>query len=119
VSDGELKALYQNAACFVFPSIYEGFGIPPLEAMSCGCPVIASTAEAVQEVCGSAALYFDPKQPEQLAQRLAMLFNNPQLAADLATVGRSRAGGYSWRGAAELNLGTIRAVLDHPDRRCP
>jgi glycosyltransferase involved in cell wall biosynthesis len=119
VSDGELKALYQSATCFVFPSFYEGFGIPPLEAMSCGCPVLASTAEAIKEVCGTAALYFDPKQPGQLALRLGELFNNPQRAADLAAAGRARAEGYTWQGAAGLNLGTIRAVLEHSDRRAP
>jgi glycosyltransferase involved in cell wall biosynthesis len=119
VSDGELKALYQSASCFVFPSFYEGFGIPPLEAMSCGCPVIASTAQAVQEVCGPAALYFDPQQPAQLAQRLREFFSNSQLATDMSQAGRQRAAGYSWQRSAELNLGMIQAVIKQINHRDP
>jgi glycosyltransferase involved in cell wall biosynthesis len=111
VSDAELKALYQNASCFVFPSIYEGFGIPPLEAMSQGCPVIASTASAVREVCGDAALYFDPTQPRQLADRLLQFFQNPHTRALMASAGRARASQYTWRQAASLNLALIGEAL--------
>lgn len=60
VSDEELVSLYQRAACFVFPSVYEGFGLPPLEAMACGCPVLASDIPVVREVCADAAMYFNP-----------------------------------------------------------
>jgi glycosyltransferase involved in cell wall biosynthesis len=112
VSDEELKALYQHAACFVFPSFYEGFGIPPMEAMSLGCPVIASTAEAVQEVCGDAALYFDPNQPKELAQRLKEFFTDSQLPIKLAQAGHSRASQFSWQHGAKLNLQVILNALN-------
>lgn len=111
VSDAELKALYQHASCFVFPSFYEGFGIPPLEAMSCGCPVIASTAPAVQEVCGPAALYFNPARPDQLADRLRELFDDPALQASLREAGHERVQHFSWTQAARLNLAAVREVL--------
>lgn len=114
VSDAQLKSLYQHASCFVFPSFYEGFGIPPLEAMAHGCPVIASTAPAVREVCGDAALYFDPHEPGQLAARLLDFFDDePEgaaLRARLRAAGMERAAAFSWRRAARLNLAAIREL---------
>ncbi|MEO8804603.1 MAG: glycosyltransferase family 1 protein [Burkholderiaceae bacterium] len=111
VSDAQLKALYQQASCFVFPSYYEGFGIPPLEAMACGCPVIASTAAAVREVCGNAALYFDPARPDLLAERLRELSADAGLRAEMRAAGLARVRGYSWREAATLNLAAIQEVM--------
>jgi glycosyltransferase involved in cell wall biosynthesis len=61
LSDEEILALYRNAVALVFPSLYEGFGIPPLEAMTLGCPVLASRIPPIEEVCGDSALYFDPR----------------------------------------------------------
>ncbi|WP_428419884.1 glycosyltransferase family 4 protein [Methylibium sp.] len=112
VTDGQLKALYQHATCFVFPSFYEGFGIPALEAMACGCPVIASTAPALREVCGEAALSFDPSSAPALADRLRQLFDQPPLQARLRAAGLERAKAYSWRQGAQLNLSAVREVLD-------
>ena len=111
VSDAQLKALYEHAECFVFPSFYEGFGIPPLEAMACGCPVIASTAPAVREVCGDAALYFDPARPEQLADALRGLFADAAQRARLRKTGTQRLRHYSWDASAKLNLAAIREVM--------
>jgi glycosyltransferase involved in cell wall biosynthesis len=111
VSDAELEALYQHAECFVFPSFYEGFGIPPLEAMACGGPVIASTAAAAREVCGDAALYFDPARPEQLAEVLRRLFADAGLRARLRDAGAQRLQRYSWDASAELNLAAIHEVM--------
>jgi len=79
VTDEELRSLYEHALCFVFPSRYEGFGIPPLEAMACGCPVIASEAASIPEACGSAALYFDPARPDILAEDIRRILINPEL----------------------------------------
>ncbi|WP_149535520.1 glycosyltransferase family 4 protein [Siccirubricoccus phaeus] len=107
VSDAELRALYDHALCLLFPSRYEGFGLPPIEAMSCGCPVIASATASLPEVCGEAALYFDPDGPRRLVDALERLVTEPGLAARLAESGRSRAAGFTWRGAA----GTLLSLL--------
>jgi glycosyltransferase involved in cell wall biosynthesis len=109
VSDAELRALYENALCLVFPSRYEGFGLPPIEAMTAGCPVVASRAGAVPEVCGDAALWFDPAAPESLAAALARLIDEPGLATALREAGRARAARFTWRAAAERLL---EAVLE-------
>jgi glycosyltransferase involved in cell wall biosynthesis len=89
----ELVRLYQTAAALVFPSLYEGFGLPPLEAMACGCPVAAARAGALPETCGDAARYFDPTEPEEIAGAvLDVLANTGQLAER----GLARARGFSW-----------------------
>ena len=98
VSDAELRALYEHALCLVFPSRYEGFGLPPLEAMWCGCPVIAGRAGAVPEVCGDAALWFEPGDPAGLAVALGEVIGGAGPA--LAQAGRARAQLYSWPAAA-------------------
>jgi glycosyltransferase involved in cell wall biosynthesis len=104
VSDAELRALYENALCLVFPSRYEGFGIPPLEAMWCGCPVLAARAGAVPEVCDEAALWFDAEGPETQAAALTRLLDEPGLAETLRAAGRARAALYSWDAAARRLL---------------
>jgi glycosyltransferase involved in cell wall biosynthesis len=114
VSDAQLKALYAHALCFVFPSRYEGFGIPPLEAMSCGCPVIAANIAAVSEVCGGAAEYFDPTDHRTLAAQIREL---ARAGADADVersrrrdLGLERAQAFSWQVAAERNLTAVQAV---------
>ncbi len=74
VSDDELVRLYSNASCFIFPSIYEGFGLPPLEAMACGCPVLASDIPVIHEVCGDAAEYFNPMDVESIRDTIVRYF---------------------------------------------
>lgn len=101
VSDAELRALYENAAALLFPSRYEGFGLPPIEAMACGCPVVAGRAGAVPETVGDAALLFDPDSPAGLVESLSRLLDDPGLAADLRARGQARAARYTWRAAAE------------------
>jgi glycosyltransferase involved in cell wall biosynthesis len=108
VTDGELRALYENALCLVFPSRYEGFGIPPLEAMWCGCPVLASRAGAVPEVCGEAALWFDAEGPATPEAALARLLDEPGLADTLRHAGAARAKLYSWDAAAGRLLELLR-----------
>lgn len=110
VTDGELRALYEAAECFVFPSIYEGFGMPPLEAMSCGCAVVASSAASMPEICGDAALYFDPLDPEALACQIARIMDDGALRDTLAERGRARAREFSWERSASALLAALDAV---------
>lgn len=107
VSDGELRALYEAALCLIFPSRYEGFGLPPLEAMWCGCPVLAAAAGAVPEVCGDAALWFDAEGPNTPAAALTHLLDDPFLAEHLRLAGRARAATFSWPAAADRLLGLL------------
>lgn len=111
VSDAQLRALYENAMCFVFPSRYEGFGIPPLEAMGLGCPVVASAIPSVQEVCGDAAVYFDPSRPDELARNLRVLHGDVARLSEMRQRGRARAARYSWREAAQRNLDALQSAL--------
>jgi glycosyltransferase involved in cell wall biosynthesis len=110
VSDGELRALYCNALCLVFPSRYEGFGLPPVEAMVAGCPVIASRAGAVPEVCGEAALWFDPAAPASLPAALARLLDEPGLADALRAAGQARAATFTWAAAARRLLDAMEGL---------
>lgn len=112
IDDSELKALYENAACFVFPSFYEGFGLPPLEAMACGCPVIVSNVASLPEVCGDAALYCDPYSPEDIADKIKMLIENPSLQEELRQKGLERAKLFTWEKCAEETMAVIEEVLN-------
>lgn len=114
VTDQELRALYEKALCFVFPSLYEGFGIPPLEAMLCGCPVIASRAAALPETCADAALYCDPEDPSTLADRIQELADRPKLRADLRTKGRQHASQFTWTRATSQLLDVFQRVNRAP-----
>jgi glycosyltransferase involved in cell wall biosynthesis len=100
LGDAELKALYEAALALVFPSLYEGFGLPPLEAMSCGCPVLASNASSVPEVCGDAALYFDPLSVDAMTAALRQLVGDAALRQRLIVAGAARVRGMSWDAAA-------------------
>jgi glycosyltransferase involved in cell wall biosynthesis len=93
VSREELVRLYQTAAALVFPSLYEGFGLPPLEAMACGCPVAASRAGALPEVLGDAAVTFDANDPEAIAAGVAAVLDDPE---PFAHRGLARARGFTW-----------------------
>lgn len=95
VADDALVCLYQQASVFVCPSLYEGFGIPPLEAMACGTPVVCARAGALPEVCGAAALYFDPGQPIELCDRLVELLIGGSLRDRLVAAGWDRLGRFT------------------------
>nr|WP_233633171.1 glycosyltransferase family 1 protein [Burkholderia seminalis] len=109
VTDGELKALYEHAGCFVFPSLYEGFGLPPLEAMRCGCPVVVSHEGSLPEVCGGAALFCDAYSPPDIAAAIARVMDDPELRSRLRTTGREHARRYSWQRSARALLDIVRA----------
>ena len=96
VNDGELRTLYEHASCFVYPSLYEGFGLPPLEAMACGCPVIVSRSASLPEVCGDAAVYCDPDDPKDIAEKITMLMNDSTLREKLRGKGMERARQFRW-----------------------
>ena len=97
----DVPALMRAATLLVFPSLYEGFGAPPLEAMACGCPVAASGRSSIPEVCGEAALLFDPGSAEAIADALRRLSEDEELRARLRRAGPDRARNFSWRVAAE------------------
>ncbi|OGO62030.1 MAG: hypothetical protein A2032_03825 [Chloroflexi bacterium RBG_19FT_COMBO_49_13] len=96
VTNAELKALYQHAVALIYPSFYEGFGLPPIEAMACGCPAIVSNTASLPEVCGDAALYFDPDQPEDLAKKITKLICEPFCQEVLKKKGVQQAEKYLW-----------------------
>jgi glycosyltransferase involved in cell wall biosynthesis len=101
VKDEILPVLYSGATAFVYPSIYEGFGLPPLEAMACGCPVAVSDIPAHREVCGETAIYFDPFIPEEISSKLERLLQlDGATRASLAEQGLQRAARFTWEGAA-------------------
>lgn len=110
VSDADLRAYYANALCFIYPSLYEGFGIPPLEAMACGTPVIVSAIPSLSEVCEDAALYVDPYDAKDIAAKINSLVSNPELRDSLVKRGRKRCEHFSWLASAEKLQETFRAV---------
>jgi alpha-1,3-rhamnosyl/mannosyltransferase len=110
VSDDELVRLYSAASCFVFPSLAEGFGFPPLEAMACGAPVVASDRPALPEVIGDAGLLVDPTDPEAIADAVASVLESEELAGDLRRRGLERSARFTWERCAELTAAVYRQV---------
>ncbi len=110
VSDAQLRALYESATAFIYPSFYEGFGLPPLEAMALGCPVIVSRRASMPEVCGDAALYCDPERPDEIAASIRRLVADPGLRDALAQAGKSRADAYTWKRSALALLNVAEEV---------
>jgi glycosyltransferase involved in cell wall biosynthesis len=102
LSDQALIEQYQNAAAFVFPSLYEGFGIPPLEAQACGCPVLAANAASIPEVLQSSALYFDPLDTEHISRAMSLALNNLTIRQHLRTLGLQNVSRFSWEESAQL-----------------
>jgi glycosyltransferase involved in cell wall biosynthesis len=100
VDDGQLALLYRNALCFVFPSIYEGFGIPVLEAWSCDCPAILSNSGSLPEIAADAALYFDPLDPASIRNEIEKILYDNLLRQALITKGRQRLQLFSWEKTA-------------------
>jgi glycosyltransferase involved in cell wall biosynthesis len=111
VSEGELRALYENAGCFVYPSLYEGFGLPPLEAMSCGCPVIVSQAASLPEVCGSAAVYMDPRAAGSVSSSIIRVMHDPELQERLRGLGRRRAPEFTWARSATALMQVLHELV--------
>jgi glycosyltransferase involved in cell wall biosynthesis len=120
VGDEELPALYSAADVFAFPSLYEGFGLPPLEAMACGTPVVVSKSSSLPEVVGDAGLQVDPHDAESLAAALEMAILDEPLRADLRARGLARAARFNWQTSAEKLLDVycrLGAADREPGRR--
>jgi glycosyltransferase involved in cell wall biosynthesis len=111
VSIDDLRMLYSHADAFVFPSLYEGFGIPLLDAMACGAPVITGTGSALPEVAGEAALYVNPHDPEQLSAELERLVSDRDLQERLQRKGFERVKQFTWDLAGQETLKLYREVL--------
>lgn len=111
ISDGKLKWLFENCAAYVFPSLSEGFGLPGLEAMSCGAPVVASNATCIPEVLGDAAHYFDPYDVHDMVRAISDVLDKPALRQKLIADGKKQVGKYSWKRMAEQTLDVYNQVL--------
>lgn len=111
VSDEQLLALYRRALALVFPSFYEGFGLPPLEAMALGCPVIAARTSAMPEVCGAAVEYCSPEHPHTLAEAIVRVAEDTERRREMQRSGLDRAAWFSWRASA-------RGLLTQLERCC-
>jgi glycosyltransferase involved in cell wall biosynthesis len=110
LTDGELKALYQHATALIFPSLYEGFGLPLLEAMACGCPVLSANIPSSREVCADTALYFNPRKPEVLANTMTRVLGQPTTRTRMRKAGCQRAEAFSWRQSARQLYELINAL---------
>jgi glycosyltransferase involved in cell wall biosynthesis len=110
LEDAELISLYQGADAFVFPSLSEGFGFPPLQAMACGVPVVASDLPVLREVLGEAAVFVDPHDSNAIAEAMNTVVSDGQLADRLVGAGRTQAAKYSWDEAARRTVEALRAV---------
>lgn len=110
LSDSQIKALYENALALVFPSIYEGFGIPPLEAMKAGCLTLAADIPAVREVCAEAAVYFDPFDVRSIADVMQRAADSKIDRTGMIDAGYRRAGTYSWQQSAEQLVSAVKSL---------
>jgi glycosyltransferase involved in cell wall biosynthesis len=109
--DDDLQALYSSCRAFVYPSIHEGFGLPPLEAMACGAAVIASRIPALEETTGGAALLFDPHNLAELTSSIIELLNNENMRRELSAAGQRRAAELSWENTARLTWNVYEEAL--------
>ncbi len=116
VSDDDLVALYSGASVFCYPSLYEGFGLPVLEAMACGAPVVASETTSMPEVAGGAALLVDPYQVADLARAMRAILDDEGLADSLRQRGLARAAALTWERTAEQTVACYRAALTHAQK---
>lgn len=112
VNDEDLAALYSGAMAFIYPSFYEGFGLPPLEAMQCGVPVITSNTSSLPEVVGDAAIMIDPKDGDALSDAILRIYNSPSLRSDMSERSLARAKKFSWAKTAEETVKAYRTAIN-------
>lgn len=110
ISDESLKALMQNAICLLYPSFYEGFGLPPLEAMTCGCPVIMSDKASLPEVGGESVIYCNPDDENDIAKKIFELCKNPLLRQQLLTRTITQIQKFSWKNCADEYLSKLKEL---------
>ncbi len=110
VSNDDLPFIYKEADVFVFPSLYEGFGYPPLEAMACGTPVVASNSSSLPEVVGEAGLYFDPLDIQDMAEKIYQVLSSPALAEKLKNLGAKRVQQFSMERMVQKYLEVYKKV---------
>ncbi len=108
ITNGKLRSLYSHATALIYPSLYEGFGLPPLEAMTCGCPALVSDIPAHRETCGHAAAYCDPNDPSDIADKIKEIMDNDGLRSDLISRGNARCEQFTWKN-------TVAELLGHLD----
>lgn len=112
ISDNELTLLYNESKLFLFPSFYEGFGLPPLEAMACGTPVITSNLSSMPEVCGDAAIYIDPHSVEDISQKIQTILSNEALQQKLINKGLEHIKQFTWEKATDEHIKVFKEVLE-------
>lgn len=112
VSDANLRSLYSHAVAFIYPSFYEGFGLPPLEAMACGCPVIVSNRASLPEVCGDAAEYCNPEDPSDIFRAIRRVIDDENHRAELIQKGKAQVTKFNWKSAAETIWEEIEKLAD-------
>ncbi len=112
IDDNELVKLYSNALCFVFPSLYEGFGLPPIEAMACGCPCVVSNTASLPEVCGDAAYYVNPYNVEDIARGIEKVLSDENLRQGLIKKGFENVKRFSWKESARKIIEIVYEVLN-------
>ena len=110
-NDAQLAAYYRDAALFIYPSLYEGFGIPPLEAMSLGCPVACSNTSSIPEVVGDAGQYFDPNNTESIRSAMELVLASVERKTDLINKGYERCTHFTWERCAQETLAVYRALI--------
>lgn len=115
VPEKDLPALYSGAELMVFPSLYEGFGLPPLEAMQCGCPLVCSNSSSLPEICGEAALLFDPHNETELEQALLKVISSRKLRNKMSAKGILQAARFSWRKCAADTIDFFEQVSESKD----
>jgi glycosyltransferase involved in cell wall biosynthesis len=112
-TDDELRLFYSCADIMVFPSLHEGFGWPPLEAMACGCPVVAGRSASLPEVCGDAAIYVNPTDPREIATAIGRLLGDTSLRTECIRKGLLQSKRFSWRDTAAGMLKVLGATAAH------
>jgi glycosyltransferase involved in cell wall biosynthesis len=113
VAESEITALYTAASVTAFVSLYEGFGLPALESMACGTPVVASNCSSLPEICGNAALLVDPTDTHQIASVIRQVLHDVELRERMISVGFERAAEFTWSRCALETLAFLRAIRDN------